>query len=202
MPHTHDRGTAVVQIAARVELAVPLTAAQIGAAGMAIRRLARSGRCDRQARPPGRRRAEPRVQRRAAPSRRPQRPTQPTPRGPGMTYAVLDGDPALARTAKELAKLEQVLTADAHRREAASTSYWAARSAHARVAEAALLDGKEPPPPPSTSGDPSVHLSHKQALTALRPQQVSLVKIEGVWSQTRPWASRRHGADRVTLVRA
>ena len=93
-----------------------------------------------------------------------------------MSHKLLEEDPALVRIARELAKLDEAMVADAHRREQASSGYWAAMAKHAEVAEAAMLDGKAPPPPPEmpvVSGDPGIFSTRRRALVARRQETLA-----------------------------
>lgn len=90
-----------------------------------------------------------------------------------MSHQLIDGDPALARIAREMAKLDEAQTADAHRREQASAAYWRAMAEHAGLAETAMLAGRAAPPAPpmpQVSGDPAVFLGRRRELTARRQE--------------------------------
>ena len=93
-----------------------------------------------------------------------------------MSHPLLETDPALVRIARELRELDEAQTADAHRREQASTSYWKAMGAHAALAETALLAGREAPAAPLmplVSGDVGVFVGRRRELAARRQQVIA-----------------------------
>ena len=93
-----------------------------------------------------------------------------------MSHPLLEQDPAVVRVDRELARLDEAQTADSHRRDQASTSYWSAMGKHAEAAETAMLAGREPPAaplPPLVSGDPGVFLTRRRALQARRSDVIA-----------------------------
>ena len=93
-----------------------------------------------------------------------------------MSHPLLETDAAVVRVDRELAKLDEAQTADSHRRDQASTSYWSAMTRHAEAAETAMLAGREPPPaplPPLVSGDPGVFITRRRALQARRSDVIA-----------------------------